>query len=112
MVAANGPERPERAMGVEGHMAYSVYILQCADGTYYVGSADNVAERVKRHNAGDGAEYTARRRPVVLMHSECLSNKAAAVQRERQIKRWSRAKKEALIAGDKNQLRELSRRRT
>jgi len=46
------------------------------------------------------------------MHSECLSNKAAAVQRERQIKRWSRAKKEALIAGDKNQLRELSRRRT
>ena len=93
-------------------MAYFVYILRCADGSYYVGSAEDVAERVKRHNSGDGAEYTARHRPAVLVYSEPHPNEASAILRERQLKRWSRAKKEALIAGDEERLCKLSKRRT
>jgi predicted GIY-YIG superfamily endonuclease len=93
-------------------LAYHTYILRCADGTYYVGSAENVAERVSRHNAGDGAAWTVRRRPVTVVYTESHPDEASAILRERQIKRWSRAKKEALIAGDKERLGKLSRRRT
>lgn len=93
-------------------MSHWVYILRCADQSYYVGSAENVSERVTRHNTGDGAEYTNRRRPVVLMYSEVCPDRASAIRREQQIKHWSRAKKEALIAGDDVQLKNLSKSRT
>jgi len=67
---------------------------------------------VRRHNAGEGADWTARRRPVTLLYTECHNDKSAAIQREQQIKHWNRAKKEALIADNKERLRKLSKSRT
>ena len=111
LTASNGPERAERVEGW-AYMQCWVYILRCADGSDYVGSADHVDDRIKRHNAGDGTEYTHRRRPVTLVYSEACLDEASAIRRERQIKGWSRAKKEALIAGDTAWLKTLSKRRT
>ena len=70
-----------------------VYIVRCADGTLYTGWALDVAARVKMHNAGRGAKYTRPRRPVKLIHSERLPTRAAAMKRERQVKRLPRARK-------------------
>ena len=115
LVPSHWPRRmvlSERSESKGGRMQHWVYILHCADSSYYVGTAEDVEDRVARHNAGDGAEYTHRRRPVTLLYSEAHPNEASAILRERQIKRWSRAKKEALIAADMERLRTLSRRRT
>ena len=92
-------------------MEYLVYILRCSDGSYYVGSTQNIEQRLKAHHDGRAAMYTWSRRPVVLVFSEPCVSESAAVRRERQIKRWSRAKKEALISGDMKALHDLSRRR-
>jgi putative endonuclease len=73
-----------------------VYIVRCSDGTLYTGWAVDVAARVKAHNAGRGAKYTRTRLPVKLVYSEELPTRAEAMQRERQIKRYPRAKKLAL----------------
>ena len=88
---------------------YCTYILQCADGTYYVGSTSNLDERVKIHCAGKGPQYTALPLPVHLVYCEEHPTLEAAVHRERQIKRWSKAKKEALIAGRPAVLKALSK---
>jgi putative endonuclease len=88
-----------------------VYIVQCRDGTYYVGSARDVEKRIAAHNSHLGARHTGIRAPVKLVHVEEHPNLVSARQRELQIKRWSRAKKEALILGDVDLLRQLSRRR-
>jgi len=77
---------------------HHVYIVRCADGTLYTGYALNPSDRVAVHNDGRGARYTARRRPVALVYSESFETKSAALQRECQLKRWSRKMKEALIA--------------
>ena len=86
-----------------------VYILQCADGTYYVGHTEDVDARVGLHNAGRAAAWTARRRPVILAYREPHPDEQSARQREAQIKRWTRAKKQALIGGDRRRLHLLSR---
>lgn len=88
-----------------------VYILRCAGGTFYVGHTDDVLARVAAHNDGVGANYTAARRPVHLVYAEACGSKAAALARERQMKRWSGKKKEALATGDSSLLHLLSRRR-
>ena len=88
-----------------------VYILRCADGSYYVRVTRDVAERVTAHNDGRGAAYTYKRRPVELVCWEPQPSEAEAVARERQLKGWSRAKKEALIDGNARRLRALSRSR-
>ena len=90
---------------------YYVYILLCADKSLYVGSTKDIKNRVKRHNEGHGAQYTRIRRPVRLVHHEVYPDETAAVRRERQLKRWSRAKKQALFEGDKDRLKQLSKRR-
>ena len=113
----NRIECPERAKRVEGHGPvaisdqYYVYVLRCADGTLYVGITTDVAGRVEAHNAGRGPRFTACRRPVTLVYSEPHPTMESARQREVQLKKWSRAKKEALIAGDMVLLHELSSRR-
>lgn len=84
-----------------------VYILRCADGSFYVGETHDVAQRVAEHNKGCASAHTAIRRPVQLVYVEQHVNRAAALTRERQLKRWSRAKKEALIVGDKAALKRL-----
>ena len=87
------------------------YLVRCADGTYYVGSTQNVSERLKAHNGGRAARYTALRRPVRLVYTESYPNQRAAVRRERQLKRWGHAKRKALVEADKSLLMKLSRSR-
>ena len=90
-------------------MPFSVYILRCADGSYYTGMTENLERRLAQHQAGtfeDG--YTASRRPVELLWSEAFATHDDAFRRERQIKGWSRAKKEALMRGDWEALVKLS----
>lgn len=85
-----------------------VYILRCRDGSYYVGSTQDIETRLRVHRSGKGPAFTANRLPVELVYQESFATLAEAVQRERQLKGWTRAKKEALIAGDKQRLQELA----
>lgn len=82
-------------------MAY-VYILRCADDSYYVGSARNLDYRLEQHAVGEGSAYTRRpgRRPVTLVWSHRFTNIGDAFAFEKQVQGWSRAKREALIRGD------------
>lgn len=75
-----------------------VYIVRCADGSLYTGYALDPASREQVHNLGRGARYTAGRRPVRLVYSESFDTIGDALRRERQLKKLSRAKKDALIA--------------
>ena len=84
-----------------------VYMLRCADGSLYVGEADDVESRVARHQAGRGCAYTAHRLPVKLVYAEQCEDYLKARRRERQLKGWTRAKKEALIVGDFRKLKML-----
>jgi putative endonuclease len=84
-----------------------VYILRCADGSYYVGKTDDLLIRLDEHQSGVGANYTAVRRPVEMVYAEEHSSVRGAQNRELQLKRWSRAKKEALIAQDLRNLRRV-----
>ena len=87
-----------------------VYIVRCADGSYYAGrSVISVEKRVSEHNLGVFGGYTKSRRPVTLMFSEHFVQIADAIAFERQVKGWSRAKKEALIRRDWDELKRLSR---
>ena len=91
-------------------MTWSIYILECSDNSYYVGHSNDVQSRLNAHNAGQGAIYTLIRRPCHLVYQEDFESKADAVKRERQIKKWSRGKKQALISGNHEQLRLLSKK--
>ena len=91
---------------------YFVDILRCSDGSYYVGHAQDVEERLGLHNDGRAAAWTAARRPVQLLYVEPTRDRQDAIRRERELKGWSRAKKDALIAGDRFRLKTLSRCRS
>lgn len=78
--------------------AWYVYLLRCADGTFYAGCTNDLTTREQKHNAGRGAKYTAGRRPVRIVYSELHQSRSAAQAREAELKRWTRAKKEALAA--------------
>jgi putative endonuclease len=86
---------------------YFFYILKCSDGSFYVGSTTNLKTRVKAHNQGEGSAHTAKRRPVKLVYHEKFNSLGDVVKRERQVKKWSRAKKEALILGKLELLKKL-----
>ena len=88
-----------------------VYILRCADDSYYVGSTRNLESRVDQHNSGYGAEYTKHRRPVELVFAEEFDSVADAFALEKQIQGWSRAKREALIEGRFDDLKALSKKK-
>lgn len=78
---------------------YFVYILECADGTLYVGSTNNLEKRLREHNElKSGAHYTKIRRPVMLKYKEELPGLSEARKREAEIKKWSRQKKLALFS--------------
>lgn len=93
-------------------MPWSVYILKCADNSYYVGHTADLEKRLETHQNGKGAAHTAKRLPVVLMYHEAAGSKTAAMKRESQLKGWSRAKKAALINGEFQTLKTLSRCRS
>jgi tRNA/rRNA methyltransferase len=84
-----------------------VYIVRCADQSLYIGETDDLDFRLTKHNDGSAGVFTRRRRPVVLVYSEVHPTREAALKRERQLKGWTRAKKEALIAGDSSLLKVL-----
>jgi putative endonuclease len=85
------------------------YMLECADGSYYVGSTWDLERRVSEHNEGLGAEYTKRRRPVRLVWSTQLDRIDEAYWYEKQIQGWGRAKRQALIEGRYEDLPRLAR---
>lgn len=76
---------------------YHVYIVKCADKTYYTGITNDIDQRIKRHNSGHGAKYTRARLPVQLMYSEKQPSYKKACQREAEIKSWRREEKEKLF---------------
>ena len=91
-------------------MSVWVYILKCADGSYYTGSTRATLEvRIAQHQSGEFANYTATRRPIQLVYSEHFERITDAIASERKIKGWSRAKKQALIDGDLIRLKLLAR---
>lgn len=94
-------------------MAMTVYMLRCADGSYYVGSTKkDVAARLWEHNEGLVPAYTRSRRPVVLVYAQEFDRFDEAGAFERRLKGWSRAKKEALIHEDVASLKRLAKNRT
>ena len=90
----------------------AIYILQCADGSYYIGiTRRSVEERVSEHAQGLLPGYTFTRRPVKLVFSEHYERIVDAIAAERRIKGWSRAKKEAYMRRDFSTLVALAKRR-
>ncbi|MDX6806082.1 GIY-YIG nuclease family protein [Terrihabitans rhizophilus] len=90
-----------------------LYILRCSDGSYYTGTTRNSLDmRVAQHNSGTFRGYTFLRRPVELRFAQPFDRITDAIAAERQIKGWSRAKKEALMKGDFALLQELARSRS
>jgi len=77
-----------------------VYILRCADGSYYTGHTDNLERRIGQYQVGECAGYTVTRRPLELAWSQECATREEALSAERQIKGWSRRKKEAMMRGD------------
>lgn len=92
-------------------MAFFAYLLKCNDGSYYAGHTDDLERRIAQHQSGALGGYTARRLPVQLVWSDSFATRDDAFAVERKLKGWSRAKKEALMAGDWEQIRELARNR-
>ena len=93
-------------------MTWTLYIVECSDGTLYAGVTSNLEKRLRNHNSRKGGRYTKGRAPVILKHTEEHRTKSKAMKREQQIKGWTRAKKMALMQGDAERLRSLSQRKT
>ena len=90
-------------------MQFWVYLLRCKDGSYYTGHTDDLEKRIWQHQQGVCCDWTKRRRPVELAWSVAAPTRDEALAFERRIKGWTRAKKEALIAGDWNRIGWLAR---
>jgi putative endonuclease len=87
-----------------------MYILECCDGSYYVGSTKNLERRLSEHQEGLGARYTTRRLPIKLVYCEEYDRVADAFYREKQVQGWRRAKREALINGNPDLLPTLAKK--
>ena len=85
-----------------------MYILKCADGSYYTGSTTDLERRLEQHKNGEGANFTKKHLPVELVYVEEFPKIEDAFYREKQIQGWSRKKKEALIAGNFDKLHEFA----
>ncbi|MFN3998420.1 GIY-YIG nuclease family protein [Algoriphagus sp.] len=86
-----------------------MYILRCSNDLYYVGSTTNLEKRLKQHHLGEGANFTRKHLPVTLVYFENFDRIDEAFEREKQVQKWSRAKKESLINRDFKALKELSK---
>jgi predicted GIY-YIG superfamily endonuclease len=86
-------------MGAASVGGWFVYILRCADGTYYTGITNDLTRRCRQHNDGTASRYTRSRRPARLVYQEPQPDQAAALRREAAIKSLSRRKKALLIRG-------------
>jgi putative endonuclease len=85
-----------------------MYILECADSSYYTGSTIDLERRLWEHQNGLGANHTAKRLPVKLVYCEFFDHVSDAFYREKQVQGWTRRKKEALMSGDNNKLHEFA----
>ena len=85
-----------------------MYILLCSDGSYYTGSTIDLEKRIDEHQNGNGANHTKKRLPIELVYFEEFERIDLAFNREKQVQKWIRIKKEALIENNKNMLPELS----
>ncbi len=92
-------------------MSFYVYMLKCADESYYVGHTDDLSDRMEKHHRGTYSGYTKSRRPLELVFHEAFGTRDEAFQAEQQIKGWTRAKKEALIRKDWKLISKLAERR-
>ena len=90
---------------------FYVYLLRCGDGSYYAGQTDNLDVRMMQHNVGE-IGYTSTRKPVQWVWQGEFESREGAIAFEQQVKGWSRAKKEALIAGDWTKIQELAKSKT
>ena len=82
-------------------MSFWVYILRCADNSYYTGHTDNLEQRIAQHHQGYFPTcYTYKRRPLELVFSQDFATREEALSSEQQIKGWNRKKKEAMMRGD------------
>jgi putative endonuclease len=89
-----------------------VYILKCSDCTYYTGVTSNLSKRITEHELGSNTKsYTSSRRPVELVFYAEFTDINIAIEKEKQIKKWSKSKKEALIKGDFEGLPNLSKKK-
>ncbi len=86
-----------------------MYILECADGSYYTGSTKNLERRLVQHQAGEGAKHTKKRLPVKLVYVEAFDRIDLAFYREKQVQGWTRKKKEALITSMPEKLHDLAK---
>ncbi|WPR74917.1 GIY-YIG nuclease family protein [Algoriphagus sp. NG3] len=86
-----------------------MYILICGNGSYYTGSTKNLELRLQEHQLGEGSNFTRKHLPVKLAYFEEFERIDEAFEREKQIQKWSHAKKEALINRDFQKLKQLSR---
>jgi putative endonuclease len=91
-------------------MAFWVYILSCADGSYYTGHTDNLGQRIGEHQIGSYPGYTSNRLPVKLVWSQECTTREEAMSAEMQIKGWSRKKKEAMMRGNWEDVAFLSKK--
>ncbi|WP_088366906.1 GIY-YIG nuclease family protein [Sphingomonas dokdonensis] len=89
-------------------MPFWTYLLRCSDGSFYAGHTDALEQRIGQHQIGRGSDYTARRQPVALAWCQDFPSRLEALDAEKRIKGWSRAKKEALIAGDWERVSQLA----
>ena len=87
-----------------------MYILECCDGSYYVGSTKNLELRLSQHESGKGSRYTSGRLPVKLVYCEAYDRVSGAFYREKQIQGWTRRKREALINGNPELLPVLAKK--
>ena len=91
---------------------YFVYILQCSDKSYYTGVTSNLSQRIFQHQNGTFKDsYTSKRRPVELVFYCEFTNIEMAIEKEKQIKKWSRSKKEALINNEFEKLPNLAKKK-
>jgi putative endonuclease len=77
---------------------FGVYMLLCDDKNFYIGYSSNIYDRLNRHVKGEASKHTRKHRPIKLVYCEVYPEEKLAIQRERQLKGWSRKKKSLLIA--------------
>ena len=90
---------------------FFVYILKCSDNTFYTGMTSDLEKRINEHNNQTHEGYTSKRLPVELVYSQKFFDFDEAMRAEKRIKKWSHLKKQALIDGDFEKIKELSKKR-
>jgi predicted GIY-YIG superfamily endonuclease len=90
---------------------FYVYILKCSDDSYYVGHTDNIEKRISEHELNIYYCYTSSRLPIKVMYIQLFSTRGEALESERQLKKWSRKKKEALIEENWSKISSLAKKK-